>query len=80
MEFWLAVFGWLVTIAYVASMFYRPEWHFDFDRRVPQMVTLSRWWMQKGLPEWLFIVIRTIIMGIIVVLFLQMCIRAYSNA
>lgn len=80
MEFWVAVFGWLVAIAYVASMFYKPEWHFDFDRRVPQMRTLSLWWFQKGLPEWLLLVVRTSVMSGIVILFLRMCIRFYTNA
>lgn len=80
MEFWLAVFGWLVMIGYVASMFYRPQWHFSFDERKPQLYELSRWWLMNGYPEWALIAIRTIILFVIHVLFLRMCIRMYTNA
>lgn len=80
MEFWVAVFGWLAMIAFVASMFYRPEWHFDFDRRVFQMSTLSRWWMMKGFPEWLWIVIRVGVSSGAMILFLRMCIRLYTKS
>ena len=79
MGFWGAVFGWLVMIAYGYSLFAKPEWHFDFDRRIPQLTTLSQWWMKKGYPEWLLIGIRFIIITTILILFLNMTIRLYQN-
>ena len=80
MEFWGAVFGWLITIAYGYSLFARPEWYFDFDRRIPQMQALTQWWFRKGLPEWLLLGIRFIVISTIVILFLMMTIRNYQNA
>lgn len=80
LEFWRAVFSWLMMIGYVFSLFAKPHWYFSFDERIPQINELSMWWNQKGYPEWLLLGIRFIVISFIMYLLLKMGIRGYQNA
>lgn len=55
-----------VRFFWVLSLVMWPRFWFDFYERKPNISGFTRWWMGTGLPDILFMVIRTIAIGIIV--------------